>query len=38
VIQATVGGFDEPPEEDVYRLVDLVVKHICNRNVEEAVH
>jgi len=38
MIRETVGGFDEPTEEDIYSLVDLLVKHMYNRGAEEAVH
>ena len=38
MIHATLRGFEKPTEEDAYCLVDLVVKDICNRNAEEAVH
>lgn len=38
MIQETLGLFDEPADEDVYCLLDLVVKYIRNRSVEEAVH
>ena len=32
-----LGGFREPAEEDVHRLVDLVVELIHDRNVEETM-
>ena len=32
-----LGGFREPTEEDIYRLVDLVVELVGDRRVEEAV-
>ena len=37
VFPEPLGGFREPTEEDVYRLVDLVVELIGDRGVEEAI-
>ena len=37
MLEEALGGLGEPMDEDIYRLVDLVVEVTCSGWVEEAV-